>query len=152
MHLVTYLSLLREAEGALASSYRTVGDGHAAEADVRQISALLARQCETHAQALTPAIDRYREDRETEPDRTYPTALGPARSGGLGLLRDLHDLYALCSFVDITWTLVGQGAKGRRDSELLDVVTGCEAETAIQLAWLTTRMKAAAPQALLLAR
>ncbi len=38
-----------------------------------------------------------------------------------------------------------------RDRELLDVVQGCEGETAIQLKWLETRMKQAAPQALVVA-
>ncbi len=39
-----------------------------------------------------------------------------------------------------------------RDRELLDVVARCEGETAIQLKWLRTRMKQAAPQALVVAR
>lgn len=52
---------------------------------------------------------------------------------------------------DITWTLVGQAAQGVRDSDLFDVVKRCEPETAIQLKWLRTRMKQAAPQALIVA-
>jgi hypothetical protein len=35
--------------------------------------------------------------------------------------------------------------------QLLEVVNLCEAQTAIQLKWLRTRMKQAAPQALLVA-
>jgi hypothetical protein len=54
--------------------------------------------------------------------------------------------------VDITWTMVGQAARGLHDSELLQVVSGCEGETATQLKWLRTRMKQAAPQALIAAR
>jgi hypothetical protein len=49
------------------------------------------------------------------------------------------------------WTLVGQAARGARDADLLGVVTGCEEETAIQLKWLRTRLKHAAPQALVVA-
>jgi hypothetical protein len=49
---------------------------------------------------------------------------------------------------DISWTLVGQAAKGARDVDLDAVVTECEGETALQLKWLRTRMKQAAPQAL----
>ncbi|MDP9293702.1 MAG: hypothetical protein M3O90_04620, partial [Actinomycetota bacterium] len=75
-----------------------------------------------------------------------------ARSGGLGLLRDLHDLYLMATECDLAWTLVGQAAQGARDRELLDVVARCEGETAIQLKWLRTRMKQAAPQALVVAR
>jgi hypothetical protein len=53
---------------------------------------------------------------------------------------------------DMAWTLVGQAARGVRDHELLEVVTACEGETEIQLKWLRTRMKEAAPQALVVAR
>jgi hypothetical protein len=52
----------------------------------------------------------------------------------------------------MAWTLVGQAAQGARDRELLAVVARCEGETAIQLKWLRTRMKEAAPQALVVAR
>ena len=49
---------------------------------------------------------------------------------------------------DIGWTRVGQAAKGARDDDLTTVVDRCEGETAIQLKWLRTRMKTAAPQVL----
>lgn len=52
---------------------------------------------------------------------------------------------------DICWTVVGQAAYGARDEDLLAVVKSCEQETAIQLKWLRTRMKQAAPQALVVA-
>jgi hypothetical protein len=73
------------------------------------------------------------------------------RSGGLGLLRDLHDLYLMACECDMAWTLVGQAAQGLRDRDLFEVVQACEGETAIQLKWLRTRMKQAAPQALVVA-
>ena len=49
---------------------------------------------------------------------------------------------------DITLTLVAQAAQGLRDRELFEAVEGCEAETAVALKWLRTRMKQAAPHAL----
>jgi hypothetical protein len=53
---------------------------------------------------------------------------------------------------DITWTMIGQAAQGARDVELVEVAKACEGETATQLKWLKTRMKQAAPQALVVAR
>ena len=53
---------------------------------------------------------------------------------------------------DIAWTLVGQAAQGARDTDLLAVVQESEGETAIQLKWIESRMKEAAPQALVVAR
>jgi hypothetical protein len=52
---------------------------------------------------------------------------------------------------DIVWTLVGQAAQGARDHELLAVVHTCEGETAMQIGWARSRMKQAAPQALVVA-
>ena len=47
--------------------------------------------------------------------------------------------------------VIGQAAQGARDRELLEVVNACEGQTATQIKWLQTRMKQAAPQALLVA-
>jgi hypothetical protein len=52
---------------------------------------------------------------------------------------------------DIAWTVVGQAARGLRDDELAALVSAAEQDTAIQLKWLRTRMKQAAPQALVVA-
>jgi hypothetical protein len=47
--------------------------------------------------------------------------------------------------------MIGQAAQGARDQDLLEVVNACEGQTATQVKWLKTRMKQAAPQALLVA-
>jgi hypothetical protein len=111
----------------------------------------LARQCDSHAEALAPFAERYREDARNEPARLHSTLFECTREGPLGLLRDLHDLYPMASECDVAWTLVGQAAQGARDTELVEVVQGCEGETAIQLKWLKSRMKVAAPQELVVA-
>jgi hypothetical protein len=152
MHLATYLGLLHTAEKSLAEGFRRVGAGHAAEPDVRHLCEVLAGWCDRHIAALAPIVQRYDEHREDEPERLLADELGETRSGGVGLLRDLQDLYTLASFVDITWTVVGQAGQGLRDPELLDVVAACEGETGRQLLWLKTRIKQTAPQALIAAR
>ena len=88
--------------------------------------------------------------RPVSPNGCTPTD-SPPRSGGLGLLRDLHDLYLLASYLDMAWMVVGQAAKGARDQELIRTVEACDKELESQQQWLMTRMKAAAPQALLVA-
>jgi hypothetical protein len=151
MHLSTYVGLLDEGEQTLARSFREVAEGHAHEADVVHLCERFAVQCDSHREQLAPVVDRYGEEREAEPERLHAQGLGGARTGGVGLLRDLHDLYLLVSYLDIAWTVVGQAAKAVRDDELLGVVQWCEKETSTQLSWLTTRMKEAAPQALVVA-
>ena len=71
--------------------------------------------------------------------------LSSTRSGGPGLLRDLHDLYPLASYLEMAWMVVGQAAKGGRDQELIRTVEDCDKEMESQQQWLMTRMKAAAP-------
>ena len=148
MQLAHYLGLLHKAQVDLAAAFREVAEGHAAEADVFHICNRLAEECDGHAEQLKPFADRYGEDAPAEPDRLHSEIFQGSREGGLGLLRDLQDVYLMAAECDITWTLVGQAAQGARDNELLDVVNACEGETATQMQWLKTRLKQAAPQAL----
>jgi hypothetical protein len=85
------------------------------------------------------------------PNVCTPTGFPRPAAADWGLLRDLHDLYLLASYLDMAWMLVGQAAKGARDHELIRTVDVCAEETEAQQDWLTTRLKAAAPQALLVA-
>jgi hypothetical protein len=148
VHLAHYLGLLHRAQCTLASAFREVGAAHREEADVQHTCERLARQCDRHAERLEPFARRYSEDAPDEPERLHSELFRGTRTGGLGLLRDLQDLYLMAAECDLCWTLVGQAAQGARDEELLQVVQACESETALQLAWLKTRMKQAAPQAL----
>ena len=151
MHIAHYLGLLHRAGANLAEAFRQVARAHAHEVDVPHLCHRLARQCEAHAERLTPFVERYGEQAAPEPDRLHSTLFQGTREGGLGLLRDLHDLYLLATVCDVSWTVVAQAAKGVRDDELLEVVGHCGPETAIHLLWLRTRMRQAAPQALVVA-
>ena len=84
-------------------------------------------------------------------ERLHAAGLAEVREGEVGLLRDLQDLHVLATLVQTTWTVVSQGAQGLRDTELLEIAQTCNAETSRQLSWLNTRMKVAAPQALIVA-
>jgi hypothetical protein len=152
VHLSTYLGLLHTSLTTLADAFRQVGKGHGEEPDVRHTCQVLAARVDRQAEALAPLVQRYGEHREEEPERLHAAGLESTRGGPVGLLRDLQDLYTLASLADITWTVVGQAAQGLRDRELLDVVNSCEQDTARQLTWLRTRIKQAAPQALIAAR
>jgi hypothetical protein len=97
-------------------------------------------------------VERYGEQEDVdEPERLRADALTNTREGEIGLLRDLQDLHLLATLVHSTWTVIAQGAQGLRDHQLLDVATSSRQETTRQLTWLTTRMKQAAPQALIVA-
>ncbi|MDG6106197.1 hypothetical protein Daura_20270 [Dactylosporangium aurantiacum] len=151
MHLAHYLGLLHRAQTNLADAFRQVADAHGDEPDIHHLCRRLAQQCDRHAGQLEPFTRRYREHAPDEPDRLHSELFGGTRTGGIGLLRDLQDLYLMAAECDICWTVVGQAAHGVRDEDLVEVVRTCEGETATQLKWLRTRMKQSAPQALVVA-
>ena len=151
MNLPHYLGLLHQAQVHLAAAFRDVGAAHREEPDVFHNCARLARQCDRHAAQLQPFTERYAEAAEDEPERLHSEIFNGTREGGIGLLRDLHDLYLMAAECDISWTLVGQAAQAVRDDDLTATVDRCEGETAVQMKWLRTRMKTAAPQALVVA-
>ena len=151
MHLANYLGYLCQSELDLAEGYRKVGEAHAQEADVYHLTHTLAKQCEAHAEKLMPFVECYGEEKPEEPEQLYHEFFEQTRSGSLGLLRDLQDLYIMANACDISWTMIGQAAQGLRDRKLLEVVTSCETETHNQIKWLRTRMKVAAPQTLIVA-
>lgn len=150
-HLTTYIGLADHSEQTLADSFRTVAEGHARAADVFHTAHMLASWSDDHRDALAPVIERYGEADVDEPERLHAAGLPETRDGEIGLLRDLQDLHVLATLVQTTWTVTAQGAQGLRDQELLEVATSSNAQTSRQLTWLNTRMKAAAPQALIVA-
>lgn len=151
MQLAVYVGLVHRSEQTLAHSFRQVGHGHTEEADVAQTCDMLATWCDQHVDRLGPVADRYGEMGVSEPERLHADGVGEARSGPVGLLRDLQDLHLLATLVDTSWLMVVQAAQGARDHELLEIAQRCEQETRRQLTWLQTRMTSAAPQALLVA-
>jgi hypothetical protein len=151
MYLAHYLALLHRSQTELGEAFRTVARGHADEHDVKGICEKLAAQCDRHAEQLKPFADRYGEGAEGESERLHGEIFGGPRGGPLGLLRDLHDLYLMACECDIAWTVVGQAAQGARDADLLTTVQTCEGETTMQIRWARSRMKEAAPQALVVA-
>jgi hypothetical protein len=148
--LGSYLQLLHSAETTLLKSLLAVATGHAAEAEVYAGCHTLAKMSEDHQQRLAPMLGRY--EPADPPDRFFPDGSTETRSGPVGLLRDLQDLYLLATLVQTSWTLVYQGAQGARDRELIKLAEECNGQTSRQLSWLNTQLKNAAPQALLAAQ
>jgi hypothetical protein len=151
MHLAHYLGLLDRAHAAMADALRQVAASHAAEVDVVHLGEQRAARCEHWSRAVRAFARTYAEEAPDEPERLHSELFRGTRTGGLGLLRDLQDLYLMTAECDICWTIVEQAARGIRDDELTSLAADGAADIARQLQWLRTRMKAAAPQALVVA-
>lgn len=151
MHVGNYLGLLDHSERQLAEAFKSVARHHGDEPDILQTCQMLAGWSEQHRQQLKPLIERYSEKSEDEPDKLKQTLFGGPRKGGLALLRDLHDLWLLANEVKLCWTVLQQAAYALRDEELKNACTELSKQTDRQISWLQTRIKQAAPQALVVA-
>jgi hypothetical protein len=155
-----FLARLHELETDLADEYRKLGERHAADHDVYHQCATFANEAEEHARKLGPVAERYGEDVDDETGPGFWGAaleavrhrsselLGGMPPAGMLLLRDLRALFLAAEEVSITWVMAGQAAQAARDQELLQLVGKCHIEVELQVKWLTTRIKVASPQAL----
>jgi hypothetical protein len=151
MHVGNYLGLLHASEQHLVDALLTVADHHRDEPDIFQACHLAASWSRDAIQALNPLVERYAEEKNDEPDRLSQALFGGPRTGSLALLRDLHDLWLLVSEVQLCLIVLDQAAKALRDDELEGFCSHWSGQTKRQLAWLQTRIKQAAPQALVVA-
>lgn len=149
MHIGHYIDLVHRTEKDLAIAFKKVSKSHGDEPDVYQTCQLLARWSEKMEEEIKPFMVKYKPEKDEEPDRLTQTLLKDTRKGGMALLRDLHDLYLIASEVHTCCTILKQASDGLRDKELTATCEEVERQTKRQLNWLMTRMKAAAPQTLI---
>jgi hypothetical protein len=135
------LAHLHELETELAAELRAAAERHRGEHDVYH-------QCQTFALAADKRVQRLDLlERRYDGSSEWTTAVG---EGSDDLLRELRTLYLRAQEVAITWTMASQAAKALRDRDLLTLATECQSEPEAQAQWFTTRIKVAAPQAIVL--
>ena len=144
MHVGRYLDELVAGHTQLAASFRDVASGHADEPDVNSQCTRLAEDSDRQVAQLQPFIDRFGAH-VVDATGSSPWQHEPAEA--LRLLEDLRELWVRASAVAIVATIVGQAAQALRDGDLLDAATASRKATDVQLAWLTSRIKLATPQA-----
>ena len=147
-HISDYLGLLRNAEKAIAEAFESVANHHRDEPDIFHLCRRFAQTSRTHREALEHFTQIYDERSEHEAERVSGSLFKGPRSGGFGLVRDLHDLLLLATEASVSWTILKQAAYALRDRELITACVKLGGETEGQLSWLETRIKQAAPQAL----
>jgi len=148
-HVAEYLGLLKEAEHEIAAAFKSVADHHGDEPDIFQICQKFSHVSNVHEQAIERFTDIYGEANDHEASRVKKSLFRGPRSGGFGLVRDLHDLFLLASEAHLGWMILLQAAQALRDKEFIAACTKLGGETEGQRSWLQTRIKQAAPQALL---
>jgi hypothetical protein len=102
-----------------------------------------------HEQAIERFTGIYGEVRDHEARRVEESLFQGPRTGAFGLVRDLHDLFLITAEAYLGWMILLQTAQALRDKEFIAACTKLGGETDGQRSWLQTRIKQAAPQALL---
>ena len=151
MHVGNYLGILHRSEQDLADAFKTIADHHGDEPDVYNMCKFLSSWSEEHVEDIKPLADRYSEEKSDEPDRLKQTLFEQPRTGSLALVRDLHDLWLLANEIHLCYIILLQAARALRDLEMEKICQQFDEQTDRQILWLLTRIKQAAPQALVVA-
>ena len=141
MRLGPLLAHLDQLEAELAAALRAAAERHRGEHDVYHQCQTFALAADKRVRRLEPLAKRY---------DGLPMWTSAAGDGSDDLLHELRTLYLRAQEVAITWTMTSQAAKALRDDGLLTVATECQSEVEAQAKWFTTRIKVAAPQAIVL--
>lgn len=151
MHIGAYIRLTHESEKDLMKAFLYVGKTHEAEPDIFSNCKMLGGWSEQLDKELQPMREKYQEEDNAEADRLMHAFFDQKRKGGLALLQDLQDLWLMANEANISATILGQAASGLRDEALMSLCKKIEQQSKRQGAWLLTRIKSAAPQALIAA-
>jgi ferredoxin-nitrate reductase len=147
-HVQDYLGLLHLSEQGLVRAFEQVRSNHPDAPDIHGECTLFAAWSKEAAEALEPFKKRYGERSEGEPKRLEKALIRKRSSSGFTLVRDLHDLWLLVNESVVSITILLQAAQALRDREFERVLSGIKEKNARQRSWLMTRLKQAAPQAL----
>ncbi|MGB9977781.1 molybdopterin oxidoreductase family protein [Methanobacterium sp.] len=148
IHVADYIGLVHQSEQQLEQAFKDVAEHHKEEPDVYTACNLLASWSKIHYEKIEKFKDHYSEHKESEPENLRKEIFHGPRSGGIGLVRDLHDLWLLANESHISWIVLLQAAKSLRDKGLESLCEEYDQQNRRQMSWILTRIKQAAPQAL----
>ena len=107
---------------------------------------LLASWSDENAKELDPLVARYDETKQEEPADLHRALFHGPRGGGLGLVRDLHDVWVLTQEVQLAYELLAKAALALRDEEMESTLGRVSTRTRRQADWNRTRIDHAAPR------
>ncbi|MER7800234.1 hypothetical protein ABTX71_07900 [Streptomyces parvulus] len=156
--IVLTLRALHDGEQQLADDLVTVAERHRAEHEVHHVATDLATWSLAHVRRLAEAAAQRDAEQEgpavppysvfATPRAKEPEALVPRLAPGLLLLRDLRELHVAAAENSLHWEMLAQAAQATRDTDLLQLVSGCHPRTLRQMRWTNTMIKNLAPQIL----
>ena len=146
LHVPHYLGLLLSSKKRLAKHYAFLAARHENEPAILDGCTLFAKWSAAHVRDLEKLPERYGS--ASVADAKEPDSFSGTRPGGLGLLRDLHDLWLMVNDAHLSITILVQAARALRDNKMAATLIEIGLETDRQIAWIDTHIKTIAPQAL----
>ena len=115
MQISTYVGLTMESEAVLQSAYLNAATRHQRDVGIRDGCRRAVRFTELRLNAANDLGRRFGATSSRDPKLVRNALFHGLRAGGLGLLRDLHDLSLLANQSLLYWTGLSQGCKALHD-------------------------------------
>jgi hypothetical protein len=147
MQIAIYCGLAAESEAILEKMYLKVSGRHEDDSGIRDGCRKMSGSARHRLNTSYQLQMNFGKVSPAEPKLVANALFRGRRIGGLGLLRDLHDLSVLANQSLLYWTALYQATRALRDrsseacQESIDQIEK-------EISWLTTQIKEAAPQAL----
>jgi len=143
-----YIGSLRAGEQLLADALLMVSHRHERELELRTACRQLAKCSTRHTEVLSELAKRYGERSTDYPEQVRSALFHGVRLGGVGKLRDLHDLVLMGTEVKVGWASLLPAAGSLHDRELEFACINALTDTNRQLMWLQTQIEQTASHAL----
>ena len=132
----------------LADAFILVAERHERNYEIHGTATVLAGWMRQDIERLAPSIERYGLSEGDQPRKLRAAVLGGVRGGLAGLLADLTDLAVLAEQVNMSWTILFQGAKELEDEGLLAATREGRNHAERVIRWIRTQVDHTAPEAL----
>src|SRR5690349_7547271 len=138
MHIATYIGLVTGSEQVLRDAYLQVSSRHDRDADIRDGCAKQARFTEARVRGAAELGSRFGSAGSRDPKTVRDSLFHGMRVGGVGLIRDLHDLSLLANQSLLYWTALYQGIRALHDRVPESICHENIVSVERDISWLTT--------------
>ena len=158
MKLDMAIEELHRSENELYTVLLSMSDRHKADHEVFYLTRDMAHWSQQHVAELAEAGREF--GLELDPEAQHAAGIlqtlqqkaselmGRRSAPGLLLLADLRHLYREAAGTSLDWELLGQGAQGAKNQELLDLAERCHPQTLRISRWANGKLKESSPQVL----
>jgi hypothetical protein len=147
MKIVNYIEYTLHCVESASKSFKEIAKRHSIEPDVNAMCLKFAGWCDQQHKILELYASEFGSAEAHEPDR-IDTPLIKLRTGGIGLMRDLHDAWLMTSEINLCWIILLQCAKAMRHNTFKSTCEECCKDTESQTEWLLSKIKLSSSQVL----